>query len=170
MANPLLEGHVVQVSDERDKELRRLRDEVESLKDQLDIANRQIESAKREATRRVAVVRDILSPIHNGLRVLFGELDQIPADSVSQATPSNGRPTSASANKMGAAYQKWIDRFGADSLKGRCIHSLLEHDTMTVRQLMVAMSCSKQSVYNTVAELMKVSLIRRNGDMYALVE
>lgn len=102
------------------------------------------------------------------LRAVYGELEILGSIEMQSAEPSS---VSTAGRKMGSAWQKWIEKFGVTSWKGKFIQSLLEHGPSTVNQLGVAMGCPrKPTIYQTANELSKLSLIRKNGDSYALIE
>lgn len=166
VAQMQLEGHAVQVSDERDKELRRLRDEVESLRDQLDIANRQIESAKRESSRRVAAIRDILSPVFNGMRVLFGELDQIPADSAPQSTPAQPSSNGGYSDKKAEVWNLWKQKLG--NACSRIIDALLAHGTLSRQQICIVTGITSNNLSGPLDKMRKAAILELNGGAYSL--
>lgn len=171
----LLEGHVPDGEFAEVGELQELREENERLQSE----NRRLRSdlIKAKADSEVAIaaitaLRGQLGPLHRAMRAVFGEINLVVDEDAPMQSGSVASNVSApsSGSPMQAAWQKWIDKFGASSNKGRFVAALLEHGQLTLRQLMVTIGTPrKQTIYDTYNDLNKLSLVRKNGDMYTLV-
>lgn len=72
----LLEGNV----DERDGTIAALEQEVERLEGDLGIARAEVAHLRKENARAVSALRRQLSPLHQALRQVFGEMDALGTD------------------------------------------------------------------------------------------
>jgi hypothetical protein len=152
MSQPLLNGEVEYVEAQR---IDIHGERITELEDQVANLNQKLDNVKRDA------VLALLQMLSDSMRqIASGKMD-IPESVDIPAQPPN---------KMSSAWQKWIDKFGATSSKGMFISSLLEHGQLNARQLQVHIGVkSTQAVYNVALGLNKLSLIRKNGEMYTLV-
>jgi hypothetical protein len=161
-----LDGEV----DNRDETIEKLRSENRRLTEELRVSKLALETARSEngaVMEGVKEIRNLLTPLYRGLRLTFGELDALPIPNT--MSPAVNGP-SIVANPKLVIWQKWIDKFGSDSLNGKMITTLLEHGQMSTDQLRVAMQCSGQSVINAYNRLLKHGLISKSGGKYSLRE
>lgn len=114
------------------------------------------ERRKNATTEKgVAQLRTILSPLHQALGMVFGQID---AMGVSE---SNGT-VPASAPKMSAAWEQWKERLGGAT--ARAIDALMVHGEMNQTQLRIILGCATRTVTNVVAALNQAKLIdKRDG-------
>ena len=154
MPNPLmLSGEVVDPLSDRIAELEA---ENESLREELGMSQRQVLEAKREAARAVAKLRQTLKPLYESMRLLFGEMDAV-------AGEEPGSPAAAAGDPR---WESWKRR-----LPGRpaeMIDLLLLHGSMSVKNLMAAMHCGKDAVYQAASKLGQAGVIVNSGGRYSL--
>lgn len=156
MSQPLLNGEVEYVDSEPVADLRLEEHSrmIGELEDRIEALEQKLATAKRDAV--VALLQMFADSIRH---IASGKMD-IPDVAVAPV----------SENRMAGAWQKWIDKFGGDSFKGKFIKALLEHNSLNARQLLIHLGTGRmQTVYDTAFALTKLSLVRKNGEMYALV-
>lgn len=149
----LLEGEV----DTRDQEIESLNNRIADLEGELEVARAEAKRAMQQGARAVAKLRQILGPLYNSLQVLFGEMD---------ATGLVESDTSSAAPATDARWESWKKR-----LPGRpaeMIDLLLLHKSMSVKNLMAAMHCGKDSVYQAAYKLGQAGIVSNNGGRYEL--
>jgi predicted HAD superfamily Cof-like phosphohydrolase len=142
--------------------------EIESLKRDLYARNREnadLHEALRQEQKKsaaiergVANLRGILAPLHDGLKMIFGEID---AMGVGPAV-SNMDPRKA------AVWEDWKKKLGGKAADA--IDALHIHGEMTHTQLKIHMKCGQQTVYDTVHRLNKAGIINKNGGKVSLKE
>ena len=148
MASPLLlEGQV----DDRDAIILGLREQVRRLGEDLRTERKKSNQAEAAAKE----LRHILTPLHNALGMVFGEIESMGIENAA-AAPSNGNPK----------WNSWKQK-----LPGRpaeMIDLLLLHENMSTKQLMAAMHCAKDTVYQAAYKLGQAGLVSNNGGRYSL--
>jgi len=77
MPQPQLSSGPVPVQDHRDRIIASLEEENRDLKEQVNMARRDMESERSEASAAISELRKILSPLHHALKLVFGEIDKI---------------------------------------------------------------------------------------------
>jgi len=146
MPQPLLNGGPQEYVEDEPT----MTDEIMRLSDRISELESKIGQVKREA------VIAVLQMFSDSLRHIASGSMEIPDAAV--ITP-------VSDNRMASAWQKWIDKFGADSFKGKFISALLTHNSLNARQLLIHLGTSRmQTVYDTAFALTKLSLVRKNGE------
>lgn len=159
----LLEAHV-----EHDDETPALHRRIEFLEGELERMRQELRSARNETSsikHGVAAVRRTLEPLHNALRVVFGEMDA--AGIESSAEEAKGQHPTANS-RVAAAWESWKQKLGG--LQARFIEALLLHGEMTGTQLRIVVGCATGSVSPTISHLNKAGLIFKNGNKYRLKE
>lgn len=140
--------------------------QIESLQRELYQRNRQLadaeealrqEKAKNAAVERgVSQLREILSPMFNGLKMVFGEIDVM------------GVGGSVSTPKTSAIWESWKQKL--PTLEGRAIDALLLHGEMTVPQLRIHIGCATRTSRNVASSLSGKGLALRSGGKIRLKE
>lgn len=152
MANPLmLSGEVMDPQTDRILELEA---ENESLRAELGIAQRQVLEAKKEAARAVAKLRQVLTPLYQSMRLLFGEMDAIGGEDEQPLRAKDAR------------WESWKQRM--PGRPAEMIDLLLLHGSMSVKNLMAAMHCGKDAVYQAASKLGQAGVIVNAGGRYSL--
>lgn len=150
MSQFLLEGNV----DERDGTIAALEQEVERLEGDLGIARAEVAQLRKENARAISALRRQLSPLYQALRQVFGEMDALGGEDPTEAPKADAR------------WESWKKR-----LPGRpaeMIDLLLLHGSMSVKNLMAAMHCGKDAVYQAASKLGQAGVVTNNGGRYSL--
>jgi hypothetical protein len=154
MPQPLLEGNVEY--DERPD----LRQQIVRLENDLANTRRELSKARGElagAKEAAENIRSILHPLYRSLRLLFGDIEALVGDS----SPNDPRKS--------AAWDLWKQKL--PGWPAKFIDALLEHQELSVGQLVVAMQCSrKQTIYDVASKLGRLGLIQNIGGKYSLKE
>lgn len=139
---------------------------VESLQRELYQRNQQLAEAQEELRlerqktaaieQGVSQLRDILFPLHNGLKKMFGELDAM-GGSATAATP-----------RVSAAWEQWKQKLSGHPAKA--IDALMVHGAMTQTQLRILIGCANGSIAGVVCTLNKAGLINKSGGKISLKE
>lgn len=118
------------------------------------------ERVKRETVERgVVALRETLNPLHNGLKMIFGEMEAMGVGS-SVTTATNPR--------IEAAWEDWKRKLGGQPAKA--IDALLLHGALTQTQLRLHVGCANGSIAGIVYQLNKAGLINKNGGKISLKE
>ena len=143
--------------------------QIESLQRELYRRNQQLadaEEALRQEKQKTAAIekgvstlREVLSPLHNGLRLIFGEIE---AMGVGATTGTSSDP------RVSAAWQQWKDKLSGHPAKA--IDALMVHGPMTQTQLRILIGCANGSIAGIVCTLNKAGLINKNGGKISLKE
>lgn len=104
----------------------------------------------------VQKLRQLLSPFHQWVGVVFGEFDAMGVSGAGSGEVSD----SPAPLKHSAVWDAWKGRLSP--LAGRFIDALLTQP-MTQTQLRIAAGCAKGSVPSTVSELHRAGLINKQG-------
>lgn len=140
--------------DTRDQQIAELQLENEKLRDyNLDL-EQQLRRARIENQQSISAVRAILSPLYNGLKQLFGEMDAI------------GGAQEQATTKEDPRWASWKQRM--PGRPAEMIDLLLVHDSMSVKNLMVAMKCRKDAVYQAASKLGQAGVVANVGGRYSL--
>lgn len=142
--------------------------QIDSLQHELYERNRQLveveEALRQEKLKNAAVergvsqLREILSPMFSGLKMVFGEIDSMGVGS----SPFSGGIDPRKA----AVWEDWKRKLGGKAADA--IDALHIHGEMTHTQLKIHMKCGQQTVYDTVHRLNKAGIINKNGGKVSL--
>ncbi len=153
--------------------------EIEDLKRELYARNKQLNDAEKrileleqelreermkstQLERGVSALRAILMPLHNALRMVFGEIDGLRIGEVSQ----QAAPQSPAKSVV---WESWKEKLGG--MASQAIDALLLHGEMTSEQLAIHIGTKrKQTVYDTVHRLNKANLINKRDGKISLKE
>ena len=159
-----LSGLVIE-GDVQDDDYQELKDQVAELGRQLRNAQTETAKARADAARSESAAKELrrqLGPLHNALRLLFGEIDSIAPGDVAPASSSPATPAS------NAKWESWKQR-----LPGRpaeFIDLLLIHDSLSVKQVCAATRCGKDAVYTGMDKLRHAGIAQNIGGRYSLKE
>jgi len=152
MAQPLLNG----VIDPLESELTRLENENQMLRRDLALAQEASRISMREAgelRRAVTGLRQILTPLRNGILAIFGEMDAI-------GDPTNGTTPQAN-DRVRQLWEEWKRKLPGN--QANFIDALLTHGELSAAQLRVCMKCANQTVYDTAVKLNRLGLLGNAG-------
>jgi|ERR1700677_306796 len=147
------------------EELARLRTENSDLRHRLQVANDKAMEAEQEAknaVRGVQELRTILSPLYQGLRRVFGEIEQISINGDGVSSHAGMDPRKA------AVWEDWKRKM--PGIPARFIDALMIHGELTQTQLRIHAKCAVGSVAGVVSQLYKGGLINKNGGRISLKE
>jgi hypothetical protein len=138
-------------------------DRIKKLERQLEERNRQLEEAQddlraersknAQGAAAVAELRRQLSPLYNGLRAVFGEMDAL---GVAEGTSGHVEPRKA------AVWEAWKTKL--PGIPAKMIDALLVHGALNQTQLRIHAQCARSSVPNAVMALNRAGLINKSGD------
>lgn len=138
-----------------------------SLQQELFNRNRQLhemEMRARNAEEKVRALesgliqlRQVLTPLHNALNMVFGEIE---AAGVSGAAPAQAD------SRVSAIWESWKSKLPSGQAKA--IDALLLHGSMTTAQLRIHIGCATRTAINIVAALKSKGLIVKNGAVASL--
>lgn len=150
------------LNDHRDRIIASLEEENRDLKEQVNMARRELESQRSDSLRAVAELRKILLPLHHGLKLVFGEIDAIaPNDGPAMyrsAPDGNGSKWDAIKQRLAPRMREAVD-------------ILLMQGSMKRTQLAAALkmdysNCTK----NVVGVLLRQGWLVDNGGNLSLKE
>ena len=133
----------------------RLQQQIESLRHALAAAEEELrqERAKNaQGAAAVAELRRVLSPLYNGLRIVFGQMEEM-----GMAEPSD-RPDP----RKRAVWEAWKTKM--PGIPTKIIDALLLHGALTQTQLRIHAQCARSSVPNAVMQLNRAGLINKSAD------
>ena len=144
--------------------------QLRTLQQELYNRNRQLAEAE-EALRQerlksaslekgVAILREILNPLHQGLNLVFGQIDEMGVASGSSTTGMDPRKA--------AVWEDWKRKL--PGIPARSIDALMLHGELTQTQLRLHAKCAVGSVAGVVSQLWKAGLINKNGGRISLKE
>ena len=149
-----------------------LRQQVESLQRELYKRNQQLneveEALRQERLKSAALERGVsrlkqaLSPVYDGLRMIFGEIDAMGVGDAGVAATSGMDPRKA------AVWEDWKRKM--PGIPARFIDALMLHGELTQTQLRLHAKCAQGSVAGVVSQLWKAGLINKNGGRISLKE
>lgn len=147
------------------------RQQIESLQRALYERNRQLaeaeETLRQERQQRAALesgvqtLREILSPLYQGLQRVFGEIEL--AGVGSQSVAAAGMDP-----RKAAVWEDWKRKM--PGIPSRFIEALMLHGELTQTQLRLHAKCAQGSVAGVVSQLWKAGLINKNGGRISLKE
>lgn len=157
------------------------KDQVESLRQELFAKNRQLNerddenASLREEIRRLerdkkametglVNLRSLLAPLHNGLKMVFGEFDGL---DIPNMAPQGSQPDSVDPRKQ-KVWDSWKEKLGGKAAE--TIDVLLLHGEMNTAQLRVHLQCNKDYAYQVVSKLYTAGIIKKNGGKISLKE
>lgn len=153
MPQPLLRGEQEYVDDPIDPTLRKLEAENRRLDEALRLERNktgQIEAGLRELRRATL-------PFYRVLQAIHGELDAIGIQNktIPQAVSDGGR------------WQNLMSRLGGH--RASFIKALVDFGPSTASQIRAAMGITRMpTIYTTAHQLMKLGVVVKNGESYAL--
>ena len=150
---PLLEGQIeVDETPALRRQIERLKQEIESLRDALTEAR-----AQGDIERRAAAAKRTLKPLYGFMRALFDELDGFEEDAGSTALPQ----------RVSAVWDSWISKLGGKSAE--FIKAMLEHQhPIILQQLRVATHTGRSTVPQIIYKLNQLRLINKENGKYSL--
>ena len=117
------------------------------------------ERAKGKQVERGAQrLREVLSPLHEAIGMVFGEIDAMGIEAPAQTSAPGGVDT-----RKAAVWEDWKSRLGGFAAKA--IDALLLHGELSTDQMMIHLRTSRrQTVHDTVSKLNKAGIIaKRDG-------
>jgi hypothetical protein len=148
-----------------------LRQQIESLRDEVykqSEARQKAETELRIERQKNAVLeagvtnlRQVLMPLYQGLRMIFGELDALGVQD--STTPASGLDP-----RKAAVWEDWKRKM--PGIPARFIDALMLHGELTQTQLRLHAKCAQGSVAGVVSQLWKAGLINKNGGRISLKE
>ena len=145
------------------RQINDLKAENDNLKDRVNELEAELrkERRKSEAVERgAAELRTILTPLYQGLGMIFAQIE---------AMGVNGNPSSPQQNsRISAVWESWKQKLGGKAADA--IDALLLHGEMTHTQLKIHIQCGQQTVYDTVHKLNRAGIINKNGGKISLKE
>lgn len=162
MPQPALNPGPQATPDHRDRIITSLEEENRDLKKQIEAMKLEAQQTNKAVEQGVSELRKILLPLHQGMRLIFAEIDHI--------VPSGGEThqVAPASDKKHAVWESWKQKLGGKPAD--LIDALLVHEEMSAVQLRVAMKCHINSVYECTARLQKMGLVNKNGGKYSLKE
>lgn len=152
-----------QAPDHRDRIIASLERENAELKERLREAQQETASVRSESARGAGELRRILSPLHQALKLVFGELDAIAPDSA----PSQGGDAIPVKNQT--VWDSWKKRLGGTTSK--VIDALMTHGELDTAQLAIVTGLDRRTISNTcIYKLNQAQLINKNGGRFSLKE
>lgn len=123
------------------------------------------EKAKSKATERGAQkLRQILSPLHQGLGLIFGELDEMGIEETSTVS-STPQPQSSRTSEV---WESWKSRLGEGPAK--VIDALLLHGAKNTQQLAMLTGYHRTTIPAFIFKLNKAGLLNKSGGVFSLKE
>lgn len=152
-----------EVVDERESRIAVLEEELGELRDE----NRGLKAALRakdgEAERSVAKLRDVLSPLFQSLKLVFGEIETI-------AGPDAGAAVAEGTDSRDSA--KWMSwKSQLPPACGRVIDALLTHGELTAPQILVVCKMAPGTLHGgsgVLSRLNRAGLLNKNGNKHSL--
>lgn len=154
-------------------QLRSLQQELYTRNRQLSDAETRIADLEAELTRERAKsrqvergaqqLRAVLSPLHQALGAVFGELDAAGIDEAVAATSSAQIPSS------NPVWESWKSRLGGAA--ARIIDILLLHGELNQEQIRIHVGTNrKQTIYDAISKLNKSGIINKRDGRISLKE
>jgi len=169
MAHPQLSGHIDAEVVDREAELGPLRDRIEELEADLRKMRQERDKARAEglaAISAISALRDQLSGLYRAMKAIFGEIELVSPLAVVPPPPDNG---ASAPSPQSGRWSNLINKLGGN--RGKFIHALADFGPSTASQVAAAMGITRiQTVYDTSHQLMKLGVVTKKGDQYALKE
>lgn len=158
-------GEVV-TDDPRDARIDALERDVYRLEGELAAAREATRKAHSDIERAVANLRRQLSPLHQALRQVFGEIDAVLPES--ETPPYSGTPSVGNQNtdRVTKIWDSWKARFPGRA--AQIIDALMLQPGMNAGQLAIAIGCHRNSIPDLIYKLNKAGLIRKSGNAFFL--
>jgi len=112
---------------------------------------RQERSKNAQGAAAVAELRRQLSPLYNGLRAVFGEMEALGVAETATGTDPRKR----------AVWDAWKTKM--PGIPSKMIDALLLHGGLTQTQLRIHAQCARSSVPNAVMQLNRAGLINKDS-------
>lgn len=143
------------------KEKQRLEEEVRNLRHDLDEAEAKNETLERSLRN----LRQKLSPLHNALRAVFGEIELAVGEEAFSSTPGATAAVNSSVDPRWESFKQTFPGHPA-----RIIDALLSHREMTITQLSTLLKAHYDSVRKALSVLTKAgAIVKVEGGRYRLV-
>lgn len=149
--------------DSRDQMIADLERDISRLRRELAEARAETASVRSDNARAIGTLRQTLSPLFTGLKVIFGEMESIAPDSGNGQTPA-AQPD----NSKLAVWRSYQQKLGGK--KSEFIGAMLEHGAMTAEQIRVVTHTRRSTVPQVIYELKKLGLVVKDGNKYSLKE
>lgn len=143
------------------KEKQRLEEEVRGLRHDLDEA--EVKNAALE--RSLRNLRRQLSPLHNALRAVFGEIELGIADR-EEATTSTPSQSGSSLSSNDPRWESYKQTFPGTA--ARIIDALLAHREMSISQLAALLKAHYNTVNSALLVLSKAGAVSKENGKYRL--
>ena len=133
----------------------RQQQQIESLRQALAAAEEELrqERAKNaQGAAAVAELRRVLSPLYNGLRIVFGQMEEM----------GMAEPADRHDPRKRAVWEAWKAKM--PGIPTKIIDALLLHGALTQTQLRIHAQCARSSVPNAVMQLNRAGLINKSAD------
>lgn len=150
-------------ADHRDRIIASLEQENRELKEKIEEMRLETQQANKVVEQGVGELRRVLLPLHQAMRLVFGEIERI----APTGTESGGQSPQQSDKKR-AVWESWIKKLPGK--RADFIQAMLEHGAMTSAQIRVATHTPEGSVAGIIHDLKKLGLINKTGDKYSLKE
>jgi len=143
--------------------------EAEHRGDQLEVELKTERRKNATTEKGVAQLRNILSPLHQALGMVFGQIESM---GVGESARSAGQVPSTNDPRKAAVWDSWVEKLGGkDSFAGKMISALLQHGALTSKQIAIHIGTKRmQTVYETTLKVNKAGILDKNGDKFALKE
>lgn len=147
---------------------RRERDEAEAKVAELE-ADLVRERAKSKTVERgVQKLRQQLSPLHQALGMVFGEIE---AMGIEERSPESFGKSEVIDPRKVRAWDDWKQKMGASSAAAKIIDFLMIHGELTQTQMRIHLGTNRmQTVYDACSKLNKAQILNKNGDKFSLKE
>lgn len=151
------------------------RDDANTLRQKLQRLQTEFSGVKLELAKCQHVIGGLksqLSPLYHALRGVWGELDLVDLPDGGGGAPTI--PSSSHASARGESHvnqrvwDEWKRKLGGKTAD--IIQSLIEHGRMTKVQMKVAAHAGTSTVDRSVAQMMSLRLLDKDGGYYSLKE
>ena len=164
----MLEGLAPDASQADEGLLRKFRKEKQQLEDELRLARQELDDVRADKERLERSVRNLrqqLSPLHRGLRALFGEIELAIGEEQAPLSAPPGAPVAANPHSS-AVWESWKAKLRGK--QAEFIQAFLDHGGLTAVQLKVATHSGSSTISEIVRKLQAHGLIEKNGSVYSL--
>jgi len=169
MAHPQLSGHIDAEVVDREAELGPLRDRIEELEADLRKMRQERDKARAEglaAISAISALRDQLSGLYRAMKAIFGEIELVSPLAASVPVPENG---AATPSPQAGRWTNLLNKLGGH--RASFIQALVDFGPSTASQIRAAMGITRMpTVYDTAHQLMKLGVVVKKGEAYALKE
>lgn len=150
----LVPSPITNVYQQLENENSRLERENASLRAQVRELNIQLAREREKSTgvgEGAQRLKNILSPLHTALKMIFEELDGVEVPTGTQSNP---------------VWDDWKKKLGGKSAEA--IDVLMMHGELNADQLRIHLHCARTHVYNVISQLNKAGVIIKNGGRISL--